>query len=129
MLLFIPRLDFCYSLFSGLPKYSIHRLQKVQNTVARIVSNSSRFSYIAPTLKSLYWLPLFYRIDFKICCVTHHALFPGNIFYLSTLLTHQSNIHSLHSTSFSPLLLRYIYKKSIGLYFFLCCTIPLELFT
>ena len=29
-------LDFCNSLFYGLPKYSIHYLQKVQNTVARI---------------------------------------------------------------------------------------------
>ena len=41
-------LDFCYSLFHGLPKYSIHRLQNVQNTVGRIVSNSSHFSSITP---------------------------------------------------------------------------------
>ena len=47
-------LDFCNSLFYGLPKYSIHRLQKVKNTVAHIVSNSSRFSLITPTLKSLH---------------------------------------------------------------------------
>ena len=50
------RLDFCNSLFYGLPKYSIHRFQKVKNTVARIVSNSSRFSQIIPTLKFIFTL-------------------------------------------------------------------------
>ena len=40
------RLDFCNSLYYGLPKYSIHRLQKVQNTVARIVTNFSHFLHI-----------------------------------------------------------------------------------
>ena len=39
------RLDICNSLFYGLLKYSIHSLQKVKNTVAHIVSNSSRFSH------------------------------------------------------------------------------------
>ena len=100
-------LDFCNSFFYGLPKYSIHRLQKVQNTVARIVSNSSRFSHITPTFKSLHWLPICYRINFKKCCVTHRALFLGEPFYLSTLLSHRLNTHSLRSTSFSPFLLPY----------------------
>ena len=71
------RLDFCNRLFYGLSKYSIHRLQKVQNTVARIVSNSSRLSHATPTLKSLHWLPMFYRINFKMCSLTHRALFLG----------------------------------------------------
>ena len=39
-------LDYCNSLFYGLPKYSIHRLQKIQNTTARIVTRSSRFTHI-----------------------------------------------------------------------------------
>ena len=42
-------LDFCNSLFYGLLKYSFHRLQKVQNTVARIFINSSHFSHVTPT--------------------------------------------------------------------------------
>ena len=46
------------------------------------------------------------------CCVTHCALFLGEPFYLSTLLTHQSNTHSLRSTSFSPLLLPCFNEKS-----------------
>ena len=68
-------LDSCNCLFYGLPKYSIHRLQKVQNTFARIVTNSSHFSHIPSTLKSLHWLPIFYRINFKICCIIHTVLF------------------------------------------------------
>ena len=40
--------------------------------------------------------------------------FLGEPFYLSTLLTHRSNTHSLRSTSFSPLLLPYFNKKSNG---------------
>ena len=47
-------LDFCNSLFYCPSKYSIHRFQKVQNTVARIVSNSSHFSHITLTVKSLH---------------------------------------------------------------------------
>ncbi len=45
----------------------------------------------------------------------HCALFLGEPFYLSTLLTHQSNIHSLCSTSFSPFLLPYFNNKSNSL--------------
>ena len=48
----------CNSLFYGLPKYSIHRLQKIQNTTASIVTRISRFTHITPILKSLHWLPV-----------------------------------------------------------------------
>ena len=46
--------------------------------------------------------------------VMHRALFLVEPIYLSTLLTHRLNIHSLRSTSFSPLLLPYFNKKSNG---------------
>ena len=112
--IFHSRIDFCNCLFYDFPKYSIHRLQKIQNTVARILSNSSRFSYITPTLKSLHWLPIFYRNNFKICCITHRALFLDEPFSLSTLLTHRSNTHSLRCTSFSPILSPYFNEKFNG---------------
>ena len=78
------RLDFYYSLFCGLPKYSIHHQQKVRNTVARIVTNSSHFSHITPTLKSLHWLLIFNRIKVKICCILIVLFLYANHFYLTT---------------------------------------------
>ena len=49
----------------------------------------SQFSDVTPTLKAFHWLPIFYSINSKICCFTHRALFLGEPFCLSTLLTHR----------------------------------------
>ena len=78
------------------------------------------FSHVTPTLKSLHWLPIFYRINLKMCYITCCALFLAEPFYFSTLLTHRSNIHSLRFTSLSPLLLSYLNKKSNGFRTFSC---------
>ena len=63
-------IDYCNSLLYGLPKYSLHRLRKVQDSVARIVTSTCRLSHITLILKSLHWLPVIYRINFKLCCIT-----------------------------------------------------------
>ena len=112
------RLDHCNSQLYGLPNYSIHCLQKVQNTTARIVTRSVRSSHITRVLKSLHWLPVNYGIDFKICCIIHRVFSLHKPHYLSSLFSLQSNSHSLRSSSFSPLLLPYFNKKSHGFYSF-----------
>ena len=108
------RIDYCNSLFYGLPKYSINRLQKIQNSVARIVTRTSRSSHITPVLKSLHWLPVQYRINFKLCCITHRALSLKEPYYLNSLLINRLNSHSLRSSSFNPLTLPFFNKKSNG---------------
>ena len=121
------RIDYCNSLFYGLPKYSINRLQKMQNSVARIVTRTSRSSYITPLLKSLHWLSVQYRINFKLCCITYRALSLGEPHYLNSLLIHRLNSHYLHSSSFNPLTLPFFNKK-IKWFSLIrsCCTISLE---
>ena len=103
------RLDYCNSLFYGLPNYFIHCLQKVQNAAAHIVTRSS--SHITLILKSLHWLPVNYHINFKICCITHRALSLHKPHYLSSLFSLRSNSHSLPSSSIGPMLVPYFNKN------------------
>ena len=59
-------LNYC-KFYQGLPRYSIHRLQKKnKNSVAHIVTSYSHFSHITPILKSLHWLPVKYHVTFKL---------------------------------------------------------------
>ena len=44
------RLDYCNSLFYGLPDNQLGKLQRVQNACARLVCNSPRFSHCRPLL-------------------------------------------------------------------------------
>ena len=108
------RIDYCNSLFYGLPKYSINRLKKIQNSVARIVTRTSRSSHITPVLKSLHWLPVQYRINFKLCCITPRTLSLKEPYYLNSLLINRLNSHSLRSSSFNPLTIPFFNKKSNG---------------
>ena len=73
------RLDYCNSLFLSLTDFELIRLQLVQMSLCRVVTRSSKYSHITPQLKKLHWLPVKYRIQFKIGLIIykiHKAKYP-----------------------------------------------------
>ena len=58
-------LDYCNSLFRGLSALDLHKLQCVQNSLARIVANTTKYSHTTPARKALHWLPIKYHSIFK----------------------------------------------------------------
>ena len=93
------KLDYCNALLNGLPKYQINRLQLVLNTAARVVTHTRKFEHITPVLIGLHWLPVSYRITFKILLLTYKALNILAPSYLSDLLSQRCNVRSLRSRS------------------------------
>lgn len=79
-------LDYCNSLYTGINSTQLHRLQLVQNSAARLLTCTKKHAHITPVLASLHWLPIRFRIDFKILLIVfkslHHLAPP----YLSDLL-------------------------------------------
>ena len=94
------RLDYCNSLLTGTSVSNLPRLQLVQNTLARVVAQKSRFDHITPVLSDLHWLPVRHRINFKMAAITHTVLQTQQPSYLlAALVPRYAPVRSLHSSS------------------------------
>ena len=81
------RLGYCKSLLYGINGYLVSQLQHCQNNAARIVSLRRKYDHITPVLKDPHWLPVEYRINYKILLLAYkaqHGMAPP---YLSSLLS------------------------------------------
>jgi len=74
----LQRIDYCNSLLDNLPASTTASLQRVQNDAARLILGLDRRAHITPALKKkLHWLPIQYRIQFKITVFMHQCFRTG----------------------------------------------------
>ena len=85
------KLDYCNSLLYGHPKHMISSLQSVQNT-------TKKFDHITPVLIQLHWLPVHFRILFKVLLLVYNALNGMAPLYITELLSYRTCSRTLCST-------------------------------
>ena len=90
--LVVARIDNNNVLYSGLPVYQISKLQKLQNSCARVIYGVRRREHVSPLLKQLHWLPIRLRIIFKVLCLIFKCLHNTAPSYLIDILpeTHEN---------------------------------------
>ena len=91
------RFDYCNSLLSRIAETDLTKLQRVLNRLARVVTKSPPFTRSVPVLRSLHWLPVKYRVHFKICLLTYKALQEEQPVYLRSLIAVSLPSRSLRS--------------------------------
>ena len=78
-------IDYCNSLLFIVPNTQVKKLQSIQNSLARVVTLTPRYTvcpitkaYKYPrstkTLRDLHWLPVWSRLHFKINLITYKAV-------------------------------------------------------
>ena len=85
------------SLLYGVPQEQLNRLQRIKNIAARVVTRSKKSCHITPILKDLHWLPVRYRIVYKILLIVYKAVNGLSPLYISNLLSFYTPSRNLRS--------------------------------
>ena len=83
------KLDYCNSLYHNLLTFQITGLQQIQNSLACAVVKALKCSHITPILRSLHWLKINERIEYKLLSLTYKVLTTTQPSYLYNLITVQ----------------------------------------
>ena len=108
------RLDFCNSSLYGISSDQLYRLQKIQNHAARLICKKRKREHITPILYELHWLPIKYRIQYKLAVFTF-LYFEGTLpQYLSSSLSTYQPARTLRSSSEKLLVVPRVNLKAAG---------------
>jgi hypothetical protein len=91
------RMDFGNALIYGVNASIVSKLQRVQNTAARLVTRKKKYELITPTLVALHWLPFKFRCQYKLLLYAFKALHGLAPSYLGELIHFSKPARSLRS--------------------------------
>ena len=96
----MSRIDYCNSLLYGVAATDLCKLRRVQNAAVRLVCSLPRHEHVPSSFILLHWLPIKFRINFKIfmlCFTCIHGHAPN---YLNSMVAiKKTSTHKLRSNT------------------------------
>ena len=93
----LSRIDYCNALFSNLPEKQMSKLQRIQNCAARLVLRQAKHCSATALLRTLHWLPVRARVEYKLSTLAYKCLSSSAPSYLSELLSSYTPARALRS--------------------------------
>ena len=88
------RLEYHNSLFRSLTALDLRKLQCIQNSLARIVTNTTKYSHVTPVRTTLHWLPIEHHSIFKSDLLVYKFLYSGYPNYFVPFLKPRHNVYN-----------------------------------
>jgi len=101
----VGRLDYCNGVLYGVSQSNIDRLLRVQNVLVRVVVQAPSTISSMDIRRELHWLPVYYRISYKLSLLTWKALHTAEPSYLSELISPYTPTRTLRSVNTGLLVL------------------------
>ena len=95
----LSHIDYNNAILANLPETTIKKLQRVQNMCAKLVLHRSKYDSSSKALFTLHWLPVRYRINYKIALLVFKCMIGDAPDYLKDLLHHARPNQKLRSSS------------------------------
>lgn len=93
------RLDYCNALYYNMSSTNVAKLQRVQNTLARVVLKLRKHDHVSAALARLHWLPVEQRIAFKVATLTFKLRLHHQPDYLYELIQPYNPARELRSSN------------------------------
>ena len=111
----LSKLDYCNSFLCGSPQLILDKLQRGQNSAARLVMKSCKCDQVQSHLCNLRWLPVRSRTDNKISTLCFTTFTNSSPVHITKLLSVYTPSRHLHLSSDTCILgIPFIKTKSCG---------------
>ena len=95
----LTRLDYCNCVLAELQAKSLKPLERVMNAAARLGMGLQPRDHITEAMHNLHWLPLTFRIKYKLCLMMYAALNGRCPTYINNIIIAGIAVNETHLTA------------------------------
>ena len=110
----ISKIDQNNGLLVGSPACLTNKLQSIQNAAAKLICGINRWDHVPAPLEQLHWLPVEYRVQFKVLLLVYKSINNKGPEYLKELLIPYAPDRCLRSASSNSLVVPRMKLKTYG---------------